>query len=80
VKARDAAAGLVLSHPADYYEQQGVVSTNNGPTTASVEGKSGGYSVSVYINGALDVKMDFSDPALGNEHSAMFFKDVSFAG
>jgi hypothetical protein len=79
-KARDAAAGLLVSHPADYYDQQdGAVSAGR-INTAGVGEKSAGYSVSVYLNGVLDVKMDFSDPSVGNEHSAMFFKDVSFAG
>jgi hypothetical protein len=75
--------GLVVSHPLDYY-QRGVsaASAAGMRKTARASAATGAsqYSVAVYVNGKLDVRMDFTDPVVGNPHSAMFFKDVSFAG
>lgn len=54
------------------------LSAASGNTTPSSEGPQ--YTVEVYINGVLDVKLEFSHLVLGNNHTANFFKDVSFSG
>jgi hypothetical protein len=80
-----AEGGFLISHPADYYTEQHTsqsvtASRTLAPTAAPIRTGSAQYTVSVYLNGELDVRMDFSDPVVGNGFSASFFKDVSFTG
>jgi TPR repeat protein len=80
-----AEGGFLISHPADYYTEQHAsqsvtASRTLAPTAAPTRTGAAQYTVSVYLNGELDVRMDFSDPVVGNAFSASFFKDVSFTG
>lgn len=78
--------GFRVSHPPDYYaqsESEGAVNAHTSAAAATTGPSAAGspqYTVSVYLNGVLDVKIDFTDPVIGNEFSASFFKDVSFKG
>jgi hypothetical protein len=38
------------------------------------------YDVSIYLNGALDVNLQFANVALGNQGPLQFFKDISHDG
>lgn len=80
-------AGLDITHPPDYYS----AAHPDAPTGSSLTANTRAdikdarksvheYSVAVYLDGKLDVKMDFSQVVVGNNHSAHFFNDVSFAG
>jgi hypothetical protein len=82
---KHAEGGFLISHPADYYTEQHTsqsvtASRTLAPTAAPTRTGAAQYTVSVYLNGELDVRMDFSDPVVGNAFSASFFKDVSFTG
>lgn len=80
--------GLSFTYPSSPDAQDARATDVTTPTTvvssasesAQSEPTGTQYTVAVYINGALDVKMEFSHVVLGNNHTANFFKDVSFAG
>jgi len=72
--------GLQVAYPADYYTSTATGLTAH--TRAGAESAPSGceYSIAVYLDGKLDVKVDFSQVVISNNHSAQFFNDVSFAG
>ena len=72
-------SGFSITHPTDYYSKPDLPTPAAGSTTTTPKTGSH-YTVQVYFNGKMDVKMDFSDPVLSNNFSANFFKDISFAG
>lgn len=78
---KDLERGLDIAYPADYYSPSSpssVAMQENSEQRRSAKGLHE-YSISVYFNGKLDVKMDFSQVVISNKFAANFFNDVSFA-
>lgn len=73
-------SGLQVAHPTDYYHSVNSALAAHTRTGAQSTPNGREYSIAVYLDGKLDVKMDFSQVVIGNNHSAHFFNDVSFAG
>jgi hypothetical protein len=82
--SKDLERGLDIAYPADYY-----TSSSSSPSSVAMQEVAERrrtakgpheYSISVYFNGKLDVKIDFSQVVISNTFAANFFNDVSFAG
>jgi hypothetical protein len=80
---KDLERGLDIAYPADYYtlssSPSSVAMQEDAERRRTAKGPHE-YSISVYFNGKLDVKMDFSQVVISNTFAANFFNDVSFAG